>query len=93
MAELARLSLLKSKAFLKDGTTQFDDAYKAIIKAATDLANTYTHRELRLTDYANELYTGNDTNILYLKNYPIVAVNDVYIWDGVDSYDPILTLN
>lgn len=84
---LARLSLLKSESLLNESSTDFDEDYKFQLIAATSLIERFTARSLILATYQDELYTGNDKEILYLDNWPVEKVIEVRLWDGTDSYD------
>lgn len=95
MTALARLSLLKSTAFLALTSTKFDDVLKPLLGAASFTAarfcNRWDEKESRssfdLNNYEDEQYTGDGTTVLYLKNYPAVKIIEVKLWDGTDSFD------
>jgi hypothetical protein len=83
---LARLSLLKSQALLNESVTKYDQAFAALLVSASLVAHRFTARKLESGSY-QEYYTGKNALKLYLNEYPVLAVNEVKLWDGVDSYD------
>jgi len=92
---LARLSLLKSTAFLALTGTKFDDQLKVLLESASLTAARFCGRwdekksrsSFDLNNYEDEVYTGDGTTILYLKNFPAIKIIEVKLWDGVDSFD------
>lgn len=54
-----------------------------LINAATDFMENYCRRRFLKTDYTNELYDGDGTEMLFLKNYPIITIASIY-WTYVD---------
>lgn len=81
---LARLSLLKSNAFLKTTETTFDADYKALLESASRWISSYTSRQLELTTHEDEQYTGDDTRKLWLRETPVTEIDKVEIWDGTE---------
>jgi hypothetical protein len=58
------------------------DLKNTLINIASDFIGRYCENKfLPLTTYTNEAYDGNGTNIMYLKNKPIVSVTAVKVWD------------
>lgn len=86
MGALARLSLLKSAAFLNELTTTFDNELKFILEDVTDFVELYCGRILESTTYTDELYTGDDTDVLFLKAWPVTTLSTVKLWDGSSTY-------
>lgn len=84
---LARLKLLKSASFLNEADNDWDNDLLYILEAATKVACQFTGRKLEKDTYHNELYTGNDTNRLWLKEYPVQSIMEVRLWNGTDDYD------
>lgn len=92
---LARLSLLKSAAYLSESGTSLDNEFKELLKAASMWAARYCGRweegdevnAFELNTYQDERYTGQGTRKLYLRHFPVVTVTEVRLWDGVDSFD------
>jgi len=87
MGALARLTLLKSAAMEKESSSTYDDELKACLIAASRVADSFCNRSFEAETYEDETYTGNDTSRLFLRNTPVIAVESVKLWDGVDSYD------
>lgn len=60
-----------------------------LINAVTDFMEDYCKRRFMKTAYANELYDGDGTEMLFLKNYPIVTIATIY-WTYVDVADDLI---
>lgn len=78
---LARLSLLKSDALLDIDAATWDSELKALLAAATEQVHQSTDRILESTTHTDERHTGDSTNILYPKQYPVTTLSSVSIWD------------
>lgn len=66
---LTTVSRLKTFAGI---TTSSDDVVMDyIIDSVTDYIETFCDRRFKLTAYTNELYTGHNSSVLLLKNFPI----------------------
>jgi hypothetical protein len=89
---LARLLLLESAAFLNDATGAA--LYKVLLAAATKTINRHCNRELEKATYTDELYYGNGSDRLYLREYPIATggVSAVKIWNGSSFVTETATL-
>ena len=87
MGALARLSILKSSLFLKETVTTYDDSFKFLLRRVTDFIEVYTGRVLDSATFTEELYTGDDTDVLFLRNWPVSTLTTVALWDGDDSWD------
>lgn len=83
---LARLSLFKSAAYVNESGVTIDTELKAVLEAATGVVGGFCGRTL-VSDTFTEYYTGNDTKRLYVCNPPIIKVDEIKLWDGLDSYD------
>ncbi len=81
---IARLALIK--ALLNEDSADYDDDLKALALAVTDWVQTYCDRTLESVE-RTEYYTGNGSNKLWLREWPVTAISSVAIWDGDDSYD------
>lgn len=89
---LARLKLFKSNTYLAidpswAGADDNNDVYSEILKIASTHVEKWCARRLIRQTYTDELYTGNDSNKLYLNEWPVVEIISVKLWDGSDSYD------
>lgn len=62
---------------------------ETLINAVTDFMEDYCKRRFLETAYASELYDGDGTEMLFLKNYPIVAIATIY-WTYVDVTDELI---
>jgi hypothetical protein len=62
---------------------------ETLINAATDFMEDYCGRRFLETDYTNELYDGDGTEMLFLKNYPIVTITTIY-WAYVGVADQLI---
>jgi len=83
---IARLSLLKSAAYVNEpGDTQ-DIQLKAVLTSASSIVSLYCGREFPLATY-EEYYTGNDTTRLFVRNPPIVKIESVYLWNGTSAFE------
>ena len=77
-----------------DATT--NNVLDRIINAVTDWAESYCQRRFSWTAYTNEMYDGNDSQILMLRNYPVqtgetftlaqrTSALDEDEWETIDS--------
>jgi len=62
---------------------------ETLINAATDFMEDYCRRRFLKTVYTNELYDGDGTETLFLRNYPIVTIASIY-WTYVDVADDLI---
>ena len=79
---LARLKYLKSAALLNESSTEFDEVLKRLLAAETGFACKYTMRALEGATYTAEEYTGDGSNDLWPRQYPVTAIGSVKLWDG-----------
>jgi len=84
---LARLSLLKAPQFLNETAVTFDNDFKKLLETCSEIADQYTNRNLIRATYTDEVYTGDDTNMLFVNNWPVTTLTTVKIFDGADSFD------
>lgn len=54
-------------------TTAKENVLDRIIDSATEYIENYCGRRFKKTTYSNELYDGNDSGQILLKNYPIIS--------------------
>jgi hypothetical protein len=69
------------KEYLKiDSTILVDDTrIEGLINACSTAIENYCRRTLHQITYTNEMYDGNNTRYLNLKNYPATAVTQVQV--------------
>jgi len=74
---------LEELGLTSDGGSQ--DAYiENIINRASDMIENYCHRKFKARLYIKERYDGKGQELLYLNQYPILAVNlDELVWNSV----------
>lgn len=82
LVALARLSLLKSDAFLNITDSNSDNVLKALLIAATQYANRFTNRTLESTAYTDQYHDGKGSTYLWLREYPVSTLTTVKIFDG-----------
>jgi hypothetical protein len=58
------------------------DMKHLIINYASDFIQQYTGRNLKSTAYVDEKYSGDGTQYMFLKNYPITAITTVKYFDN-----------
>jgi hypothetical protein len=60
------------------------DAYvENIINRTSDIIENYCHRQFKARLYVKERYDGKGQELLYLNQYPVLAVNlDELVWDN-----------
>ena len=63
---------------IPSATTQYDALLDELINSATQYIENYCKRRFKLTTYTSEGYDGNNSQYLFLKNYPIVSVASIY---------------
>jgi uncharacterized phiE125 gp8 family phage protein len=83
----ALVSLADAKAFLKITSSAEDSVIENFINRASSFANSYTQRLLLLRSNS-EGYSGDNTDTLILKNYPITSIVDIRIDDGSGDVPP-----
>lgn len=66
-------------------TIASSDTQNMIINAASDTCDKLTGRVLRSTAYVDEVYDGNGSCYIFLKQYPASAVSSVKRWDPVTA--------
>ena len=86
MSGLARIAMLKSSAYLALISDDFEDPLEQLILAASDLVRKFTSRLLSRAAYEDERYDGSQNNKLYLREWPVVEVNQVEFWDGSEWF-------
>lgn len=84
MATLAANALITEAELEELLQTTFETAYaNALINIASQFIENFCDRKFIETTYDEEVYDGNGTRDLYLKNYPISDVSTVVVksWD------------
>lgn len=74
---MALINLSEFKLFCNILTSDKDDLYQLYIDAACDMAQKYTHREFERKERVGERYDGSRSNVLILKNYPIISISKI----------------
>lgn len=70
----ALTTLARQKAYLEITSTSKDALLSVIIGAVSDyIQKTYCHRIFKRTTYTNELYSGQNNESLFLKNFPVIS--------------------
>lgn len=64
-------TLARAKAFMEIGGGADDELITSLINSVTDFVERYCDRRFDETVYTNELYDGNGSDKLLLKQYPI----------------------
>lgn len=67
----AFVTLTEVKTQLGISDSSEDSKLEFLITAATDLVEKYCGRSFNETTHTEELYDGEDSNTLFLKNYPV----------------------
>jgi len=76
---LTTYATVKAELGLTDDTQQ--TYIERLINVASQKIENYCNRKFNLTTYTLERYTGDDTNKLALRNYPVAALTRVIIDD------------
>jgi|ERR1044071_1695302 hypothetical protein len=78
-ATVALISLAQAKTFLKipNATTSEDSFLESLINNVSSLASRYCARTFVSTAFT-EYYDGDGSDKLYLRNYPIVSIANLY---------------
>jgi len=81
----ALTTLTKANYYLgltSDGGT-VDNYIERIINRASDIIENALNRKLKSRLYVKERYDGKDQGVIYLKQYPVLAINfDGLVWDA-----------
>lgn len=84
---LCRLKFLTDELLLNEETAGLQEALKELLEVSSEYFESLTGRKLENATYTDELYTGHGRRNLWLRQYPIISITEISIWDGVDSYD------
>ncbi len=83
----ALVSLAEAKTFLKISASSEDSVIEDFINRASIWANDYTGRRLKSRSNS-DVYDGDGSDILLLRDYPLVSITDLRIDDGSYSGAP-----
>jgi hypothetical protein len=77
----ALADLASTKAYLKipTATTTDDDLITSLINACSTAIENYCRRTFSQITYTDEMYDGNNSRYLNLKNYPVISVSSVKV--------------
>jgi hypothetical protein len=78
---MAIIDVATLKTFLGITTTKEDALLGYVVDAVNVSINSYLGRQLESTEYESELYDGSGTDALCLKNYPIVEVTTIKVFE------------
>ncbi len=82
MADLTNLENLKQHLDIESDDTEFDSLLQRLITAASEQIEAYCGRTFDVRDYS-ETYDGGASDILFLRNTPIVSVASLSIDDEI----------
>jgi len=85
VVDYALTTRARAKTFLDISGTADDDLIDRLINAVTDFVERFCDRRFKQTDYSNEVYDGNGTNRLFLRQYPVVS-GKTFTLERRDSY-------
>lgn len=77
----ALVSLAEAKTFLKISASSEDSVIEDFINRASIWANDYTGRRLKSRSNS-DVYDGDGSDLLLLRDYPLVSIGDLRIDDG-----------
>lgn len=83
----ALVSLAEAKTFLKISASSEDSVIEDFINRASIWANDYTGRRLKSRSNS-DVYDGDGSDLLLLRDYPLVSITDLRIDDGSYSGAP-----
>ena len=68
-----------------DQSTTITNTLTPLISAVEKRVKEYLNRDIEITAYTDELYDGNGTSKLVLRQFPIVSVSAIKRYDGIAS--------
>lgn len=88
---LTTVDAVKLEAGISDSDSTRDDLLEALITSTSAAIRAYLKRDVKRTTYTAEPYSVNNSQYLYLANYPIQSVTSVTVQDiaqvvNVDYY-------
>lgn len=88
----ALTTLARQKDFLGISVATNDTLLTILINAVTDFVENYCDKRFRQTAYSNQLYDGNGTNKLLLRQYPVTA-GETFTLEERDSADNVTSFS
>lgn len=73
----ALTTVARLKSYLQITVSTYDTQLEMAINVATDRIEKHCGRRFKKTEYTDELYTGENGDVLFLKNFPIVPETTV----------------
>lgn len=92
----ALTTLARAKAFLDISGDSKDGLISMLANMATGFIETYTKRRFLRQTYTNEEYDGTGTNVLVLRQFPVVTLSSLQVntsGDSSASWQSIDTVN
>lgn len=74
---LTTLAAVKLEAGIATADTTNDTLLEALITSASAAARVYLKRDVKRTTYTDETYAVNNSQLLYLRQYPIQSVTSI----------------
>lgn len=68
-----------------EDTAEYNNYLQSLINSVEKRVKQYLNQTLESATFTDELYNGNDSNEVVLRNLPIVSVASVKEYDGLDS--------
>lgn len=80
-------TLLKAKAYMKKTDTVDDALLTVLVASASKMIQTFLDRDVIQATYTSEIYRGCRSSMLYVRQYPIVTVTSVKLYDKYSKTD------
>jgi hypothetical protein len=78
MSALTTLASVKQQGGIASTDLTRDNRIRGLIDGVSSIVNKYLNRNLAADDYT-EYYTGNNSPILQLRNYPVISVTRICV--------------
>ena len=82
---MSLVTLAKYKSYLGITDTTKDTDLTDLQSAVEKRVKEYLNRDLEPTTYTDELYNGNGKYELILRQFPLVSISSIKVYDGIDS--------
>lgn len=79
---LTTLAAVKLEAGIAISDTSSDAILEALITSASAAIRAYLKRDVKRTTYTGEVYAVNNSQLLYLKNYPVQSITTITLSDS-----------